>query len=115
MPRARKCRKVCFVPNNTYFYCKHSTDKTTILTIEEIEAIRLCDLEKYEQNVACEKMNVSRGTFQRILYKAHEKIAKALITGENIKISGGDYEISNQCEKNCCCKKYLNNNENNEV
>lgn len=76
------------------------------LTFEELEALRLCDLEELSQDVACTKMNVSRGTFQRILYGARKKVASALISGHGIEISGGNYQVADsfcgfgeQCEK----------------
>jgi len=46
-----------------------------------------------EQNIAAEKMNISRGTFQRIVHTGRKKIADALINGKAIRIDGGDYKI----------------------
>jgi predicted DNA-binding protein (UPF0251 family) len=45
---------------------------------DEIEALRLCDKEGLTQEEAGEKMGVSRGTVQRILSVAREKVATAL-------------------------------------
>ncbi len=61
------------------------------LTIEEIEAIRLADLEGLGLNDAAKKMNVSRRTFTRELKSARRKITDALITGKAIEIKGGHY------------------------
>jgi len=54
--------------------------------MDELEALRLCDLENLEQTEAAKKMKVSQSTLQRILTSAHKKIAEALIEGKAIKI-----------------------------
>jgi len=56
------------------------------LQLDEFEAIRLSDMEGLYQEVAAEKMKVSRQTFGRILKEAHQKIAEALIQGKAIRI-----------------------------
>ena len=53
-------------------------EKITLLR-EELEALRLCDLEGLTQQEAGRKMGVSRGTVQRIVASARKKIARALI------------------------------------
>lgn len=103
MPRPRKCRMVGFIPNNSCFHPQlHSKDEV-ILSIEEVEALRLSDYLKMEQDNAAESMNVSRGTFQRIINAAREKTADALIHGKTIIINGGHYELTN--DKACCRKR----------
>lgn len=61
------------------------------LTIEELEALRLKDLEGYEQQECADRMEVSRPTFQRVLSSAREKIARALVEGKAIRVEGGNY------------------------
>ena len=56
------------------------------LSMDELEALRLCDVENLEQTEAAKKMKVSQSTLQRILTSAHKKIAEALIEGKAIKI-----------------------------
>jgi len=51
---------------------------------EELEALRLCDLDDLTQAEAGAKMGVSRGTIQRILTIARKKVAKALSKGQAI-------------------------------
>ncbi len=68
------------------------------LTVDEIEAIRLKDLEGYEQAECANRMNISRGTFQRILVSAHWKVAKALTEGLSLEISGGEYCLTKRSE-----------------
>ena len=48
---------------------------------DELEALRLCDLEGLPQEQAGLQMGVSRGTVQRLLASARKKIATALVTG----------------------------------
>ncbi len=65
-----------------------------ILSVEELEAIRLKDLEGLEQAEGAERMRVSRPTFQRVLTEARGKIAAALIEGKAIRIEGGNFEVA---------------------
>jgi len=57
-----------------------------ILSKDEIEAIRLADLENLYQEDAANEMEISRPTFSRILNNARRKIANALILGKAIEI-----------------------------
>jgi len=56
------------------------------LNIDELEALRLCDLKDLEQTEGARKMKISQSTFQRILTSARKKVAGALIDGKAIKI-----------------------------
>lgn len=100
MSRKAKCRRVCFLPGNRLFSVQNSKDAAVTLTVEEFEAIRLADYEELDQGGAAEKMAVSRGTFQRILYAARSKVAKALVQGRGIEITGGNYTVTGRC---CGC------------
>ena len=64
------------------------------LTLDEMESIRLVDLEHLSQADAAEQMAISAPTLNRILTTAHEKIAAALWHGSAIKIEGGLVRIS---------------------
>ncbi|MBU1234710.1 MAG: DUF134 domain-containing protein [Proteobacteria bacterium] len=48
---------------------------------DEMEALRLCDMEGLTQEEAGQKMGVSRGTVQRIITIARRKTAEALTEG----------------------------------
>ncbi|MFQ3573794.1 MAG: DUF134 domain-containing protein [Thermodesulfovibrionales bacterium] len=50
-----------------------------ILNHDELEAMKLCDLDGLTQEQAGEKMGISRGTVQRLLESAREKTIKAII------------------------------------
>jgi predicted DNA-binding protein (UPF0251 family) len=54
---------------------------------DELEALKLHDVDELEQIEAAKKMKVSQPTFGRILDKAYKKIAIAIIKGKAIKIS----------------------------
>jgi len=56
------------------------------MSLEEMEALRLKNLEGLEQTEAAQKMNTSQSTFARILASANQKIADALINGKAIRI-----------------------------
>jgi predicted DNA-binding protein (UPF0251 family) len=72
-----------------------------VLTIDELEAVRLADLEGLYQETAAERMKISRPTFGRILESAHKKVAEALVQGKALKIKGGDYQIMEMRIFNC--------------
>ena len=65
-----------------------------ILKAEEVEALRLKDIEGLKQEEAAKKMNVSRSTFQRVLESARKKLAEAILKGKAIKIEGGSFEFA---------------------
>jgi predicted DNA-binding protein (UPF0251 family) len=65
-----------------------------VLGVDELEAIRLADLEGLYQELAAEKMDVSRQTFGRIVAAAHQKVAEALVRGKALKIVGGAIAIA---------------------
>lgn len=48
---------------------------------DELEALRLCDMEGLTQEKAGESMGVSRGTIQRIITVARKKVATAITQG----------------------------------
>ncbi len=60
--------------------------KTICLTMEEMEAIRLKNVERLSQKEAAVKMNTSQSTFQRIISSAYTKMTEALIEGKAIRI-----------------------------
>jgi len=59
------------------------------LTLDELEAIRLADLEGLYQEDSAKKMDISRQTFGNIIKKAHKKIADVLLNAKALKIEGG--------------------------
>jgi uncharacterized protein len=72
-----------------------------VLTFDELEAIRLADLEGDQQEQAAAKMNISRPTFGRILDKGHRTIADALLNGKALCIQGGPVTTARRAEVRC--------------
>lgn len=103
MPRPRKCRRVGFVPDNQCFSPQVANCEEVVLSVEEVEAIRLSDYVGMEQDDAADSMKVSRGTYQRIINSARGKTADALVHGKAIRIGGGDYELTAGI---ACCGKH---------
>ena len=90
------CRRVNYLPQNIYFKpagIPLAQLQEIRLSIEEIEAIRLKDIEGLEQEECAEKMNISRSTFARGLNSGRQKIADALINGKAVRIEGGNFEM----------------------
>jgi predicted DNA-binding protein (UPF0251 family) len=96
VPRPPHCRRVGCLPQSTYYKPRGiplSVLQHVTLTVDELEAIRLADLQGLYQEHAAEKMEVSRQTFGRILESAHKKIADALVNAKALAIEGGFFEL----------------------
>ncbi|MBZ2175038.1 DUF134 domain-containing protein [Schnuerera sp. xch1] len=103
MARPTKCRRVDFFPNTTCFVPLGKEKrrlKEVELKIEELEAMRLKDIEGLSQQECADRMKVSRQTFQNIIDNARNKVAVALTEGLAINIKGGNF-ISSYCEIKC--------------
>ena len=64
-----------------------------VLTFEEMEAIRLVDVEQMDMEEAAGHMEVSRPTLHRIVSKARQQIATALWQGKALRVDGGTFRI----------------------
>lgn len=97
MPRPRKPRFLRFDPNVYYFKPRGvplgSLEEVRLLP-EELEALKLSDVDVLGQVEAARAMGISQPTFARILSSARRKIAWALVSGSAIKIEGGDYKMA---------------------
>ena len=69
-----------------------------LLNVDEMEAIRLADIEQLDQAAAAERMEISRPTFHRIVSTAHQKIATALWQGYALRVDGGNFRIVHRCQ-----------------
>jgi predicted DNA-binding protein (UPF0251 family) len=63
------------------------------LLYEELEAIRLADLQGLTQQEAAGRMGVSRSTFQRIVTQARRQVAEALVEGHALQVEGGTFTV----------------------
>ena len=69
-----------------------------VVTLEELEAIRLTDLERLSQQEAGQEMRISQSTISRHVEQAHQKIAKALVLGFAIRIANpADFFHCDEC------------------
>jgi predicted DNA-binding protein (UPF0251 family) len=101
MPRPFKCRRVCCDPMVDYFKPRGipvSDLQEVCLALDELEAIRLADIDGMYQKEAAKMMNVSRQTFGNIIESAHKKIAGAIVNGKAQKIQGG--VVKRVCRRN---------------
>ncbi len=60
-----------------------------VLGLDELEALRLADLNGLYQEQAAEQMKISRPTFSRIVEEARRKVADVLIHGKALRLEGG--------------------------
>ena len=89
MTRPKKNRCLKFNPEVLYF--KPRGIPLSILEEEELfgdelEALKLHDVDGFDHIKAAKKMKISQPTFGRILNKAYKKISTAIIKGKAIKI-----------------------------
>jgi uncharacterized protein len=63
------------------------------LTVDELEAIRLVDLEGLSHEQAAAAMGISRQTVGRVLERGRALVADALVSGKALLIGGGQYRI----------------------
>ena len=121
MGRPKKCRWVETEPGVTFFKPRGIPLRTleqTVITVDELEAMRLADYLEMTQEEVAQKMQVSRPTVTRMLARAHRAVAEALVHGKAICIQGGDYRLGQQCQScgqwaaleggsppgECCCQ-----------
>jgi predicted DNA-binding protein (UPF0251 family) len=97
MARPMKCRRVsCAVPARYYKpqgvpLCELEEVE---LALDEVEAMRLTDIEDLYQADAAQRMGVSRQTLGNIIARAHKKVAIALLEGKALRIVGRAFEES---------------------
>ena len=119
MPRPKKCRRVCSLPQNTTFISlqNQEIENTIYMSIDEYETIRLIDKEGFSQEECASYMGVARTTVQAIYTNARIKIAKVIVDGFRLQIEGGDYKICDGKQSFCnadkiggCKKRRCNKN-----
>ena len=96
MPRPRKWRKVCSLPERQRFGpldVPSGPDHVVTMSVDEYESIRLIDLEGMTPEQCADKMHVARTTVQGIYIAARRKMAEVLVLGKTLRIEGGQYEL----------------------
>lgn len=105
MARPVKSRRISCVPVARYFKpvgIPLRELEEIVLGLDELEAMRLTDLDGLYQVDAAEKMGVSRQTIGNILDSAHRKLADALLNGKALRIEAReDGEKSADCSPEC--------------
>lgn len=104
MPRPRKWRKVCCLPENNRFGPLNvliDQELFVTMTVDEYETIRLIDLEEFTQEACANQMNIARTTVQRMYNDARKKLAESLVHGKVLRIEGGDYKLCDGLEYSC--------------
>jgi len=89
MPRPKIPRRLAFQPN-VYFFKPRGIPlrelEEEVLLPDEVEALKLYELDNFDQKIAAKKMAISQPTFARILGSAHKKIARAIVAGKALRI-----------------------------
>lgn len=97
MPRPRKRRRVWRQPETAIFKpVGVPLDMLERVTLyhEELEALRLADLERQGQTKAARQMGVSQSTFQRMVSEARHKVAQVLVNGLALHVEGGTFRLA---------------------
>lgn len=90
MPRPKIKRCLRFKPGTRYFKPQgiplRILEEVCLLG-DELEALKLYEVDLLDQTQAAKKMKISQPTFARLLGSAHKKVAEAIIKGKSIKIT----------------------------
>ena len=92
MPRPCCLRHIDIKPGVVYFKPAGIPVRLleeVVLALDELEALRLADLNGLYQEQAAEQMKISRPTFSRVIELARRKVADALIHGKALRLEGG--------------------------
>jgi len=87
-PKIRRCLR--FKPNVYYFKPRGIPLRfleEVILLPDELEALKLYEVDGLDQKKAALKMKISQPTFARVLDSAIKKVVLAIVKGKAIKIS----------------------------
>jgi predicted DNA-binding protein (UPF0251 family) len=90
-PKIRRCLR--FKPNVYYFKPQGIPLRyleEVVLLPDELEALKLYEVDGLDQKQAASKMMISQPTFARILDNAIKKVVSAIIKGKAIRIERGD-------------------------
>jgi len=111
MPRPRKWRRVCSLPDTNRFGPigrPMDWENVVSMTVDEYETIRLIDLEGFTQEKCAEQMEISRTTVQGIYSGARKRLADALVHGKVLSIEGGEFLLCDGQGRGCGpgCHRY---------
>ncbi len=92
VPRPFCPRRIACWPEATYFKPAGVPLRVlaeVTLKLDELEALRLADLNGMYQEQAAQRMKISRPTFARIVEAARRKVADVLVNGKALRVEGG--------------------------
>jgi predicted DNA-binding protein (UPF0251 family) len=93
VPRPRK-RRCCRAYEGDRVFKPRSIPMSDLPTVRlelgELEAMRLCDLDRFDQDEAGRRMGVSRGTVQRLLRSGRTKILESIVATKALVIEKGE-------------------------
>ena len=93
--RREKLRRVGIIPEYRGFTPDGLASGDAIdMTVDELEVLRLCDLEGLNQEAVAQQMGIARATVAAICSRAHCKVANALVNGRALVIEGGNIAYS---------------------
>lgn len=93
--RREKLRRVGIIPEYRGFTPDGLASGDAIdMTVDELEVLRLCDLEGLNQEAVAQQMGIARATVAAICSRAHRKVADALVNGRALVIEGGNIVYS---------------------
>jgi predicted DNA-binding protein (UPF0251 family) len=107
MSRPPKLRCVAHSPGAVYYKPRGIPLvelEEVVLPLDELEALRLVDLENLSQEQAGERMGVSRGTIGRLLERGRRTVVDALLHGKALRIEGGPVAAVQLKHRGSCCK-----------
>jgi len=95
LPRRRRLRCCRGFAGEDVIYKPRAVPMSELAVVElgldELEAMRLCDVEELQQVEAAGRLQVSRGTVQRLLWKGRKKLVGAIVAGQAVRITGGSH------------------------
>lgn len=111
MARPSKCRRICLEPAyDSFVPSGFSSSQKVVLSVDEYEAIRLVDLEKFTHEQCARQMGISRTTVTEIYESAREKLADCIVNGKELQIAGGNYQLCDGSQIRYChkyCRKSM--------
>lgn len=106
MPKTAKCRNVSGLPGQFGFGPTESVAEDAIqLTFDEFETIRLLDMEGMTQEQCAIQMGVARTTVTAMYESARQKIARMLVEGRSLMISGGNVKFQIAQDEMSSCSR----------
>ena len=96
MPRPCRCRRIGGYPDHWAFSPEDASREAEeiSLSLEEYETVRLIDREGLTQEECAWRMGVGRTTVTAMYTSARTKLARLLVDGCRLRISGGNYRLA---------------------